>query len=230
MNILHLETATDICSVAISRLKELLSYRHSVKRNSHAEILNTLVQQSLDDARLRMSDLDAVAVSSGPGSYTGLRIGLSTAKGLCYALGIPLIGISTLDALAQAAIAAHGDREAYYLPMIDARRMEVYTAVYDSEGERVEPVQSHIFSETSFADRLAQGHRLLLFGNGAAKSKPLLTSEQIAYIDLACDARHLVAPATLRYEREQFDDVAYFAPTYHKSPNITVSKKKPLGV
>lgn len=230
MNILHIETATDICSVAISSSKELLDARQSTSRNSHAEVLTTLIQQSLETVALKATDLDAIAVSSGPGSYTGLRIGLSTAKGLCYALGLPLIGIPTLDALARAAIAVHEDADAYYLPMIDARRMEVYTAVYSASMEPVEPVQSHIFSESSFEHLLSAGRSLVLLGNGALKSHGLLSDKAVTYLDITCDAPHLVAPATLRYEQRLFDDVAYFAPTYHKSPNITVSKKRPLGV
>ena len=225
--LLHLETATEVCSVALSRDDRLLATREVLDRFRHAERLTLLIREVCAEGGIALGQLDAVAVSDGPGSYTGLRIGVSTAKGLCYALEIPLIAVDTLGAMAFALRDRLGPQDRCY-PMIDARRMEVYTAGYDHRGDKVAPLRAEILDETSFADEKAAGRKLLFTGNGAAKFRPLLAGTDWEVVDGRCAATHLVAPAYAAYRAASFVDVAYHTPTYLKPPNITKSTKKPL--
>jgi len=222
--ILNIETATERCSVAIGKDGNLLVEKTSEEQYSHAAKLTLLIEQCLSSVNLELANLDAIAVSSGPGSYTGLRIGSSTAKGICYALDKPLIAISTLQALAWASILAEAKAPAIYIPMIDARRMEVYAAGYDESGATTFNSRPIIIDENSFADILQSGHRIVLSGNGSGKCKAVLEHPQIKYKEIYCSAAHLIPLSEEAFEQGQLADLAYFAPSYLKKPNITTPK------
>ena len=177
--LLGLETSTKICSVALSDGDKLLAIKEEGGTYSHAEKLTTFIQDVLQQAGVKMENVDAIAVSKGPGSYTGLRIGVSVAKGLCYALNKPLISVDTLQAMAlNLSLTENAD---LYCPMIDARRMEVYTAVYNKNNEEVTPVTAKIIDENAFAD--IEGRKIMFFGDGAEKCKAILTSNNIIFND-----------------------------------------------
>jgi len=222
--LLHIETATDVCSVALSEGPELLSLREAEGVFQHAAQITLLIQQCLEHGGQSMQQLDAVSVSSGPGSYTSLRVGTATAKGICYALDIPLIAVSTLQSLALACLRQEREEGLYY-PMIDARRMEVYTAGFDAANENILAPQALIVEETTFARELERGELVILCGNGAEKCRRLLPQDGILYSPLLCSAAHLVPLAHLAYERSQFEDAAYYEPFYLKPPNITKPRK-----
>ena len=222
--ILNIESATDICSVCLSKGEELLCIRESEKAYSHASVITLLIEACFAETGLSLNQLDAVALSKGPGSYTSLRVGASTAKGICYALNKPLIAIDTLKAIAMATFRKEG-LEALYAPMIDARRMEVYTAIYDSTMNVMEDLQAMIIDEFSFASYLSLGKSIVLSGNGAPKCSNVLNSGEIIYSDVVCSASHLIPFSLSAFDKEDFSDIAYFSPTYFKSPNITIPRK-----
>lgn len=225
--ILNIETSTEVCSVALTAEGMVLCHREEFQGRNHATLLSDFIKVCFDHLAEHELKLDAVAVSIGPGSYTGLRIGLSEAKGICYALKIPLIGIDTLKIMAVNVMFSHdlqGDE--LFVPMIDARRMEVYTAVYDFALQSVEPPHPLILSEDSFAG-LRSSHNLLIFGNGSDKSRDLLSGPGVRFIDgvvpLAVDMLPLAEQA---YARRQFIDTAYSVPLYLK--DFQATKPKPL--
>ena len=216
--ILNLETATQVCSVALAKDGELLSLRELNEKNVHAEVLTPFVQEVMKEANLNLADLDAVAVSQGPGSYTGLRIGVSTAKGLCYSLDIPLIGVSTLQSMARWAQITLGDKisdKAWFTPMIDARRMEVYTAFYNHQMEAQSKIEPHIFTEDSFA---TIDKELILSGDGCQKSQDLFKNRSniSIYPEILCSAQGMISLSENKFQKEDFEDVAYFEPFYLK--------------
>ena len=219
ITLLHLETATKVCSVALSVNGELVSLRE-VKDDDyvHAEKLTILIEEVLQEVGLKASDLSAVSVTSGPGSYTGLRIGVSTAKGLCYALSIPLIGLDTLFVLAQVAKTRYPE---YTLcPLIDARRMEVYNAIYDHQLTPLKPISADILDATSYQEF----EPFVCFGDGAAKIKDLWEGRSIVVDEtMVCSASGHIVPAYERFCAQQFEDVAYFEPYYLKD-FVVVSK------
>ena len=223
--LLNIETATDICSICISRDRVVLAREATDEAFQHAAKITLLIKQCLETAELALADIDAIAVSRGPGSYTALRIGISVAKGIAYALDKPLIAVDTLQALAVATAAIH-QKDGQYYPMIDARRMEVYTAPFDRGGKRLADAESRVIDEQSFQEEIEQGHDLILSGNGAAKCKAVLPSEQIIHHEVYCDSLHLVELAHRAFEQKDFVDIAYFTPFYLKPPNITIAKKK----
>lgn len=225
--ILHIETATDVCSIAVSDGLQLLSIQQAEGVRQHAAQITLLIQSVLKQARLSLPEIDAVSVSSGPGSYTSLRVGTSTAKGICYTLDKPLIAVDTLQSLALASLKAERE-EGLYLPMIDARRMEVYTARFDATNERLTEAAPLIVEENTFQEELTKGIPLILSGNGAEKCRQVLPEPGIIYSPVVCSAAHLVPLALQRYEADQFEDVAYYSPFYLKPPNVTKSKKKLL--
>ena len=176
--ILNIETSTEVCSLGISRGNEMLVIKNAPEQYGHASWITRLIEECLKEAGLSLKDIDAVAVSKGPGSYTGLRIGAATAKGICYSLGKPLIGINTLQALAWGT----WEREkvdGLYCPMIDARRMEVYLAIFNTAGEEISPVQAIVLEENSLEAFLAEGKKIVCSGNGAEKSKSVLKHQNI---------------------------------------------------
>lgn len=231
--ILCIETGTDICSVGIARDGELVSLRESAEGRDHAKHVGVFVNELLSETGIAPDELDAVAVGMGPGSYTGLRIGVSFAKGLCYGLQIPLVAIGSLDALAQVAIedneagilAVEAWDEALLCPMVDARRMEVYTRLYSATGEPLSDVRAEIVGEDSFAD-VREKRQLVIFGNGAAKCSEVLSDA--TFINVAPSARGLARLAEQRLQEGKTEDIAYFEPFYLKDFVVIPSKKKLL--
>ena len=179
--ILNIDTSTDVCSVAIARDGNLIALKENDEGFNHSTLLGVYVDDLLKENDLTANDLDAVAVSMGPGSYTGLRIGVSLAKGICFGAGKPLIAVSTLAALANAVAQREGE-EFFYCPMIDARRMEVYTAIYDREGNVVRDIHAEVIEENSFADLLS-ARKVLFFGNGSDKVKEVLKHPNAVFIN-----------------------------------------------
>ena len=216
--ILQIETATTVCSVALSENGRVLAYQEVQQRNVHAEVITLFIDEVLKTAGKQYSELSAVAVSCGPGSYTGLRIGISVTKGLCFSLDIPFIAIETLEAMA-GGITTEGavDSEVLLCPMIDARRMEVFTAVFDAKGNRIQPTSAEIIDENSFST-LLKTNRIVFFGDGAAKCSEILganTNAQII-VDFHNSARYLTRRATEKFIAQDFEDTAYFEPYYLK--------------
>ncbi len=222
--ILHIESSTDLCSIAVSKGGEVLALHESLKEYSHASKITLLIEACIKEAQLSLHELDAIAYSEGPGSYTALRIGLSTAKGIAYALGKPLIAIDTLKSLAKATKTT--SEGMLICPMIDARRMEVYTKLYDEHFNALEPLHNLIVDETAFEAYFKMGKKILFCGNGAAKCQEVLPKDAAIFEAVRCSAQHLVVLALEKYARKEFMDVAYSKPNYYKSPNITRSKKR----
>ena len=215
--ILCLDTATDICSVALTRAAQVIAYRENSDGNSHARTLLPFVEEVLNEAGVQPQELAAVAVSMGPGSYTGLRIGTSTAKGLCYALDIPLIAVPTLQIIAAGAAAdTTTDRPAVFCPMLDARRMEVFTAQYDQNLNPMNEVEAVIVNENTFVELLDK-NKTTFCGNGAEKCRPLYEKHPNAIFDpTPVSARHIAGIALKKFTENQFEDLAYFTPLYGK--------------
>lgn len=230
--ILCIETGTDICSAAIAEGGRLVSLRESDEGRDHARKVAVFVDEMLRETGIRPDELDAVAVGKGPGSYTGLRIGVSFAKGLCYGLRIPLLAVGSLDALVEVAredyeagiLPCDGWERARLCPMVDARRMEVYTAVFDSDGRALSEVSAEVVTAESFAVWRTDGRPFVIFGNGAAKCAPLLEGAQLVHVTPS--ARGLVRPAQALLDAGRTEDIAYFEPFYLKDFVITTSKKK----
>lgn len=231
--ILCIETGTDICSVGIARDGELVSLRESDEGRDHAKKVGVFVDELLRETGISPDELDAVAVGMGPGSYTGLRIGVSFAKGLCYGLGIPLVAVGSLDALAAVAIEDYDAgildvdnwENAVLCPMVDARRMEVYTRLYDTKGNALSDVTAEVVTEQTFAD-VRRERQLVMFGNGAAKCREVL--HDATYINITPSARGLARLAEQRLSAGQTEDIAYFEPFYLKDFIVIPSKKKLL--
>ena len=222
--ILNIETATEICSVALSKDKEILVLKEIHEGYQHASKVTLLIKACLEKASLSLEQINAVAVSEGPGSYTGLRIGASVAKGLCYALDIPLISISTLDALAYYSKQKYPNAQ-FHIPMIDARRMEVYTSIYDASLKRIKEVHALVLDEKSF-DSFQKRDTLIFSGNGSKKMLSLINQqENHIFIANNCSASNIAILAAEKFEKRIFEDIAYFKPFYLKSPNITRPKK-----
>lgn len=223
--ILLLETATESCSVAICSGDKIIAEKYINEPKSHASLLARYIQDILAENNLTMADCGAVAVSEGPGSYTGLRVGVSCAKGLCYGAGKPLIGVGTLDIIAQCAIDnnlvnTNGNKqlegENYTIvPMIDARRMEVYTATFNSKGEATSPTKALILDENSFKEELESG-KVLFTGNGAEKFKPLVNHPNAIFAEQLPHATGMRVIASALLNKKEFKDVAYFEPFYLK--------------
>lgn len=224
--ILQIETATTVCSVALAENGETIAVKELNERNIHAEVITLYIEELMANKGLKYENVDAVAVSSGPGSYTGLRIGVSTAKGLCFALDKPLIAVETLESMAQGIITQNQiAADTLLCPMIDARRMEVYTALFDALGNVVKPTSAEIIDEQSFADQLS-AHKILFFGDGAAKCQAVLSSNPNALFDTRFinSASHLTLKAARKLAAGEFEDVAYFEPFYLKDFLITQKK------
>lgn len=222
--LLNIETSTETCSIAISKGKEVLALQETSEAYSHASQITLLIQAALEEAGHALADMDAIALSQGPGSYTALRVGTSTAKGICYALGKPLLAIDTLQALAQASFQEDWP-EAYYAPMIDARRMEVYTLLLDRQGQLIQATEAKIIDSDSYSEYLQAGQRIVFSGNGAPKCQTVIDSPHARFLQLGNSARHLVPLAVQAFEKKTFADLAYFSPHYFKSPNITKPKR-----
>lgn len=225
--IIYIETSSSLCTVALSEEGIIVSKKESAQARSQAAMTAPLIGEMLSERGLSVKDCDAVCVSKGPGSYTGLRVGSSTAKGLCFGAGIPLIAVGTLDTLVWGAI-GNGqiprDCKAI-VPMIDARRMEVYTAVFSPEGKQVGDTAPVIVGEGSFATELDRGP-VLFVGDGAMKCKDVLNHPNACFIECCPRAEWMVIPATSAYKEKRFEDTAYFEPFYLKQFVATISAKK----
>lgn len=230
--ILCIETGTDICSVALAKDGEMIALRESDLGKDHARKVGVFTRELLQEHGIEPDELDAVAVGKGPGSYTGLRIGVSFAKGMCYALGIPLIAIDSLRSLAaclveevEAGIVDIEDWERTVLcPMIDARRMEVYAELFDTNLTPRSEVVAEVVTDKSFSEVLLDYKKLVIFGNGAEKCSGIL--EWAECVSVAPSARGLCAEAERKLQAGEVEDVAYFEPFYLKDFIVTASKKR----
>ena len=222
--ILNIETSTEVCSVALTSEGQVLDHRENYEGQTHATLLSQYVKEMLDYARSREIKIDAIAVSIGPGSYTGLRIGLSEAKGLAFGLNVPLIGVNTLQLLTVSTMFNHfiDEDNVLYVPMIDARRMEVYTAAYNTALEPILDPQAMILDEHSFEHLLAQGYELVLMGNGSDKARQVLSRSGISFVEgVKPVAVDMMALAEKAYREQNFIDVAYSTPLYLKEFQAT---------
>jgi len=225
MIILHIETSTNVCSVALSENATCLFSTSNAEGMNHAALLSGFIAQALEVLKSTNNKLDAIAVSGGPGSYTGLRIGVSTAKGLCYGYGIPLISVSTLEVLTVQALQLAEDKEhALFCPMIDARRMEVYAAFYNGEGVIQREIAADIIDADSYTEILTV-QPVYFFGNGADKCKTTLTHPNARFLDhLVPLAVNMIPFAERALIEKQFVDTAYFEPFYLKEFQTTAPK------
>ena len=212
--ILNIETSTKACSVSINCNGILINCKEIVSSGfSHSEKLLPFISQTIEKSKINMSDLSAVAISMGPGSFTGLRIGVSTAKGICYALGIPLIAVSTLQAMAFGMTKKL--KSDLYCPMIDARRMEVYSAFYDLENNLVREIQADIINESSYLNFLNKD--VVFFGDGSIKIKEIIKHQNATFIsDFHPSASYIGDLSYKKFRQLDFVDVAYFEPYYLK--------------
>lgn len=228
-HILLIETATRVCSVGLLRNNQIVALREDKSvQYSHSSLLTSFIEEVVNDAGLVINQLDAVAVSKGPGSYTGLRIGVSVAKGICYALDIPLIAVNTLQAMAVTAILKDKNPARFYVPMIDARRMEVYSAVYDPKLRELKETSAEIIDENSFSSFLEKG-KTAFFGDGAPKCSDVIKHENaMFYDDIFPGVRGLANKALEKYINKQFEDLAYFEPFYLK--DFVAGKPKVKGL
>ena len=230
--ILCIETGTDICSVGIAKDGELISLRESDEGRDHAKKVGVFVDELFKQTGISPDDIEAVAVGKGPGSYTGLRIGVSFAKGLCYGIGCPLIAVNSLEALAEVAredyeagiIDVDDWSSALLCPMVDARRMEVYAQVFDTAGNARSEVSAEVVTEDSFADYRKSCGEFVIFGSGAAKCTGVLADSVLA--DVVPSVRGMAVLAERAFAAGEFVDTAYFEPFYLKDFVVTTSKKK----
>lgn len=217
--ILYIETATKVCSVALSDNGKLIALRESMVANSHAEMLTLFMEGLIKKVGWKYEDLDAIAVSMGPGSYTGLRIGVSSAKGLCYSLEKPLISVSTLKSMAfgMTKLTDINDENVLFCPMIDARRMEVYSAIFDSKNNEVRKIEAEIIDENSFSNYF-KDHVIYFAGDGAEKCKSFFSGQPNARFldDFQISSKYMLEIATQKFAQNQFEDIAYFEPYYLK--------------
>lgn len=226
--ILNIESATSTCSVSLCHGLDLLVLEEAEEPFQHAKILTTLIDKSLKNNGLLLRDLGAVALSSGPGSYTSLRVGASVAKGICYALEKPLIRVDTLQALALSASQEVGNKHAIYCPMIDARRMEVYCGLYDSQGNLVGEIMAKVVEAGAFEEYFKEGTSIVFCGNGADKCRHTITSPLAIFHPSECSAAFMPILSWNKFINKKFENIAYFTPCYLKPPNITAPKKARL--
>ncbi len=222
--ILNLETATTNCSVSISKDDKVVVLKENNAANySHSEQLHIFIKEALKEASLLFSDLDAVAISKGPGSYTGLRIGVSAAKGLCFSLDLPLISIPTLQSMAHQVQLEPGEM---VIPVLDARRMEVYSCVYNNDYQEIRETRAEVINEESFADYVS-GNKVYVAGSGAEKCRGVLQHPNFVFIDAVVPSAKQMAPIAFeKFKSNQFEDVAYFEPYYLKDFVLQQKKKK----
>ena len=232
--VICIETATNLCSVALISSEGVISLKESNDLKSHASMLTVFIDEALKENGINARDLEAIAVGKGPGSYTGLRIGVSVAKGIAYAASIPLVAVGTTLSMfwgmAGRIEEITGDREnTLFCPMIDARRMEVYNAVYDSQGNTVKEISADIIREDSFAD-IPQSKKIIFFGDGAAKCKEVIKRKNVYFQDdFRISASHMLKPVYQAIDNRHFEDVAYFEPFYLKDFITSIPRKNIFG-
>jgi len=221
--ILNIETATKNCSVSLSDHGKLVALKeHNDDGYSHGELLHIFIEEILKSTQKSVHDIDAIAVSKGPGSYTGLRIGVSAAKGLCFSLDKPLISISTLASLANA---IKVEQDTFIVPLLDARRMEVYSAIYDHNYNQLREIQAEIIDENSFTAILNKA-KVYFLGDGAEKCKSIINHKNAVFLDgYFPSAKQMVKLSNDKFKKNDIEDVAYFEPFYLKDFMITKSKK-----
>ncbi len=232
--ILCLETATEVCSVALVVDGKIADFKEDLNGQSHSKLLTLYIDEVLKENQLKASDLDAIAISGGPGSYTGLRIGVSASKGLAYAADIPIISISSLQAMAdyvqenQTELKIKLGPNNVLQPMIDARRMEVYTMPCNIKAEQLDEVHAKIIDEESYAE--VTTNKLFYFGNGASKCEKVLKNPNAVYVEnVYASAKNMKNIAIRKFRNEEFEDLAYFEPFYLKEFIATTPKKNILG-
>ena len=220
--ILNIETATTNCSVCVAKDGEILAIKENDTPNySHSEQLHIFIEEVLQQASVAFNELNAIAVSKGPGSYTGLRIGVSAAKGLCFSLDVPLISIPTLESMVHQTMPVTAD---FMIPVLDARRMEVYAAVFDSNFDEIRETRAEVIDDSSFAEYIQKGS-VLLVGSGAEKCRELF-QERLSYQPSIVPSSREMAPLSFRkFKKQQFEDVAYFEPYYLKDFVLATKKK-----
>ncbi len=220
--IVLIDTSTDVCSVAIASPVSLLAQHEFVDATGHTKLISTFIKIVLNDSDTQLEDIQAVAIASGPGAYTSLRVGASVAKGFCFGLNIPLIAIDTLYSIAYQ---THLNQESkYYIPLLDARRQEVYYTVFDHNMEQVSESRPHILFENSFLEYLEQGS-VVFSGNGVPKTRNIVQHPNAIFSDIQCSAKNLWQIAFQYFDNQRFVDIDSFAPNYMKPPNITSPKK-----
>ena len=232
--VICIETATNLCSVALISSAEVISLKESNDLKSHVSMLTVFIDEALKENGISARDLEAIAVGKGPGSYTGLRIGVSVAKGIAYAASIPLVAVGTTLSMfwgmAGRIEEITGDREnTLFCPMIDARRMEVYNAIYDSYGNTEKEISADIIREDSFAD-IPELKKIIFFGNGAAKCKEVIKRKNVYFQDdFRISASHMLKPVYQAIDNRHFEDVAYFEPFYLKDFITSIPRKNIFG-
>jgi tRNA threonylcarbamoyladenosine biosynthesis protein TsaB len=228
--IICLETATNICSVALCDSAGIISLKESDESKSHASLLTVFIDEMLKENGIGARELDAVAVSKGPGSYTGLRIGVSVAKGIAYGASIPLIGIeTTLSMFWGIYKSREADKNTLFCPMLDARRMEVYYAIYDAGGRTIKEISAEIISENSFIN-IPESQKIIFFGDGEAKCKDVIKQKNaLFYDDFRISASYMHQPVIQAIKNHHFEDVAYFEPLYLKDFITSKPRKNILG-
>ncbi len=226
--LLLLETATNICSVGISEEGKLLALHTATEDYAHARVITRLIEACVQESGVALADLDAVAISSGPGSFTSLRVGTATAKGICYALGKPLIAVDTLQSLAEGARSqlAGASVDCHFFSAIDARRKEVYISVFAGDMQSLVPLRAEVLDESSFQPYRDSASQLIAAGNGAPKLLELLGDDRLVDSGVRCNAVHIMKAAHLAFTNQHFVDVAYYEPLYVKPPNITQARKR----
>lgn len=228
--IICLETATNLCSVALCDNAGVITLKETDKTKSHASTLTVFIDEILKERGIVASDLEAIAVSRGPGSYTGLRIGVSTAKGIAYAASIPLIGIdTTFSMFCGISTTSISQTDTLFCPMLDARRMEVYYAIYDAEGKAVKNIAAEIIKEDTFSN-IPESQKIIFFGDGAAKCKEVINRENTFFAeDFRISSAFMQKPSFQAFANRQFEDIAYFEPLYLKDFITTTPRKNILG-
>lgn len=223
-----IETSTDACSVAISEGDRIIASKYIQEFKAHAKRLVPMIEEILKESSTSIEECSAISVSEGPGSYTGLRVGVSSAKGICYGAQKELIGIPTLDILAQMGIEKITTPNSLIIPMLDARRMEVYCATYSSIGERLSDVKAEILDENSFSDLFESYDQIVFVGDGAEKFRKCLDEVKIGkatIVDCRPEAKYMAQLTLDKWNKKEFKDIAYFEPFYLKDFVAGVSKK-----
>jgi tRNA threonylcarbamoyladenosine biosynthesis protein TsaB len=223
--ILGIETSTDTCSVALGSNGIVLKELNNFEGNKHASQLQIMVKNVLEETGFNLSNLEAIAVSKGPGSYTGLRVGVSAAKGYAYALQIPVIALNSLVSMANKFIIENQPDCDFIIPMIDARRMEVYSATYNKALTEIAPIRAQIVSFNTF-DSIPLDTKAIFIGNGAIKCQELLQRPSFTFLNFPCGASGLISLAELAYSKKDFENTAYFEPYYLKEFVGTSPSKK----
>ena len=232
--ILSIESSGDVCSVALGIDGKLVSMKEKKERNIHSKILTVYIEELFKESSINIEDIDAVAVSKGPGSYTGLRIGVSAAKGIAYGRDIPLISISTLKSMALGMKNKYeqenrNTENILFCPMIDARRMEVYSAFYDSELNKIKNISADIIDENSY-DKFLLENKLIFFGDGADKCHNTINHENAIFRnDIFSSAAYMIKLAEEKYNNSNFENTAYFEPFYLKDFIAEISTKNVYG-